>query len=731
MLTLFTATIFIGAGMLFLVQPMIAKMLLPVLGGSPAVWNTCMVFFQAGLLAGYAWSHLSVRWLGVRRQAIVHAGLMALALTALPIALPATDPPAESSPIPWLLGALAWSVGLPFVMVSTGGPILQRWFASIGHRRSNDPYFLYAASNAGSLLALLAYPFLIEPALTLSQQRSLWGWGYAAFVVLVALCAGVVLRATRSRPMPPAAAHDAHIPDEGWTWPRRLLVIVLALVPSSLMLGATQYITTDVAAMPLLWTIPLALYLLTFIVAFASRRLVPARVLSWAVPIVVTALAVALLATGERLPVWAKMTLHLTALTVIGLMCHTRLADLRPRAERLTEFYLLVSVGGVLGGAFNALAAPVLFNQIIEYPIAIALACLLRVDGRTLRPQWASRAIGLVGPVAMLAVAALADRARAWPGHEDMGRIIAIAAPALALYLLLSWNRLGFALGFAAIAGFVMLDGGRATTLRERTFFGVHKINRYPEVIELVHSTTLHGLQFTAADRRGEPLGYYHRLGPLGDVFSMLEGSPLLRRVGMVGLGTGASAAYGQPGQTFVFHEIDPAIVRIVRSGEAFTYVNDAIARGVDVRIVLGDGRRTLQKVPDGHYGLIVLDAFSSDAIPIHLMTREATSLYLRKLKPGGLVAFHVSNQYMELAPVVARIAQDLGAAAVRKWDGAESSERWTTGRLTSEWVVVAHSMDDVAPLVRTRGWTPLFPDDTAPLWTDEFSSIRGVMTWW
>lgn len=736
MLILFAVTIFVGASLLFVVQPMVARLLLPVLGGSPAVWNTCMLFFQAALLAGYAWAHFSVRFLGVRRQSWVHAGLVALGVIALPIALPSTQPPADGSPIAWLLTALALSVGIPFVLVATGGPILQRWFAATGHRAAADPYFLYAASNAGSLLALVAYPLVIEPNLTLAEQRGWWRLGYVAFAALVAMCAVAAARSWAS---------DLHVASDrvtdrarsGTRW--RLWIILLGFVPSSLMLGVTQYLTTDIASMPLLWVMPLAIYLLTFIFAFSRRRIISVRGLSLLAAICVTGLTIGFLAHGQRLPILAMIGVHGFSLLVIGLLCHTRAADLRPSADRLTEFYLLLSVGGVLGGAFNALAAPMLFNSILEYPLALALACLCRVVP-PMRSTWLDRLKIAGGPQILAAVALVLGPILAaglvWylipksygfkEGSPWFG--IALAAGPAAMYLISSRSRVGFALAFlgCVLIGNLIYSRSSDSVYRERTFFGVHKITQNETVTELVHSTTIHGMQFRSEQGRRTPLSYYHPDGPLGDVMAALNETPLFDRIGLVGMGSGAIAGYGRPGQEIVFHEIDPAVPGLSTKGW-FTYVNDSRAA---VRVILGDGRRTIERVPEASYGLIVLDAFSSDAIPVHLITADATRSYLRALKPGGVLAFHVSNQYMELAPVVARIASELNLAAIRRHDSVEARDRYRTGRLSSEWVLLARSAEDLAAIARRNDWQPLTASPSTPLWTDEFSNVWSVISW-
>jgi hypothetical protein len=400
-LALFGAAIFLGAFLIFVLQPVAAKMVLPSLGGSPAVWNTCMVFFQGALLAGYAYAHWATRLLPARRLAVVHAALVLAPVLTLPVALRAGAPPVSGSPVAWLLAALALSVGLPFTVASTGAPLLQRWFASTGHPAARDPYFLYAASNAGSLLALLAYPGVLEPLTTLAQQRWLWSGGYVLMALLTVGCALAAFRhgpggapgtagPQRDAGAPAKGASDARPGVEGPApaaapgWRERAAWVALAFVPSTLMLGVTQFLSTDVAAVPLLWVVPLALYLLTFILAFARRPLAPVRPLSRILAILAVGLAVSLI-VGAKRPAWTVTLLHLATFFTGALLCHGRLAACRPHPSRLTEFYLLIAVGGVLGGMFNALAGPALFDSVAEYPIALGLVCLARLP-RTRRP---------------------------------------------------------------------------------------------------------------------------------------------------------------------------------------------------------------------------------------------------------------------------------------------------------------------------------------------------------
>jgi hypothetical protein len=750
-LAAFTVAIFVGAALLFFVQPMVAKMLLPLLGGSPAVWNTCMVFFQAALLAGYAYAHWSVRFLGPRRQSMLHVAIVLAPLLVLPVALRGGLPPAEGSPVGWLLLALAATIGLPFVVAATGGPLLQRWFAATGHRSASDPYFLYAASNAGSLLALLAYPILIEPRTTLGQQQWLWSGGYVLFAMLTIVCGMLVLRSARggaaamAAPVPAPAAAGPETPARpaapgvakpaaNSPWRQRAWWVAMAFIPSSLMLGVTQYMSTDIAAVPLLWIVPLSIYLLTFIIAFSKKPIISVRLLSRILPVLVVSLVIAFL-TAATAPIVLLIPLHLTTFFVAALLCHLRLAESRPPAARLTEFYLLIAIGGVLGGIFNALVAPVVFTAVAEYPIAIALACLARTPTTSWerKPRWMGPALDYGAPVLIGIVAFFGARL----GHRieqglkeiafsdlDLQLVLGVGIPAFACYLLAT-RRIALATGVGALFTVALLKAASAggVIYNERTFYGVHRIRYKQGFVELVHSNTSHGVQ----DRENPqiPLAYYSPASPIGAVFEHFHSTDLFRRVGVVGLGAGAIAAYGQPGQHFSFHEIDPAIERIARTH--FTYLQDSRATS-DIK--LGDGRQTLARdVRDGEYGLLVLDAFSSDAIPVHLVTREAVQLYVQKLRPGGLLAFHISNRYLNLLPVLERLAEELDLSLIHQNHPIDEVTSSQTGTFGSHWVLLARDRYDFGPLLRDASWLGPTPGKRGPLWTDDYSNILSIFS--
>ncbi|HVU35702.1 MAG TPA: fused MFS/spermidine synthase [Opitutaceae bacterium] len=732
MVALYTLTIAAGAALLFILEPMFARQILPLLGGSPAVWNTAMVFFQAALLAAYAYAHASTARWGVRRQSAAHLIVIALAFLVLPIAVPAGwTPPTHATPVWWVLGLLTVAVGLPFFAIATTSPLLQRWFSATLHPRSGDPYFLYAASNAGSLLGLLSYPLWIEPHFRLSQQARLWSWGYALVGGLIAACAVTVWRSPAAPVVGSDAPADAPRPGAR----RRILWLALAFVPSSLMLGVTTYLSSEVAVVPLLWIVPLALYLLTFVAAFARRRLIPAAALARAFPLlaVIWVLVVDMFVTH---PIGGLMALHLAVFVVIALLCHGRLAEDRPSAANLTEFYLWVSVGGMLGGIFNALLAPLVFSSVAEYPIALTLACWLALrppattaSGSKPGPAW--RAGDILWPVLLGAVTWVALVLLRHSRFGDDARPTALVFGAAAILCYLASKRPA---RFAAAVGALLLvghfspgDEGRVLSAK-RSFFGVHRVMLDPtgRYHVLLNGVTIHGRQAVVGPHRDTPLSYYHPSGPAGDVLAAY-GRTSPENVAVVGLGAGSLASYARPGQQWTYFEIDPVVEQLARDRRYFTFLADSAA---PMHVVLGDARQSLTRVPDGAYDLLILDAYSSDAIPVHLVTREALALYLRKLAPHGRLLFHISNVHLDLEPVFANLAHDAHLACLTRDDTRLSAPEIALGKSPSQWLVMARTAADLERLASTPGWRPARVDSTQRVWSDDYSSILTVMRW-
>lgn len=746
MLLIYTIAIFLAAALLFCVQPMLARMLLPRLGGSPAVWTSAMLFFQAGLLLGYLGAHVLSMLAGrAPRLAIaVHVLVAAAAVLALPLALPRGA--AQGPSALWVMMALAMAVGAPYLVLSSVSPILQRWISTTDHKLATDPYPLYAASNAGSLLGLLAYPFIAEPLLSLDQQRSWWSIGYIALVVMLGLGSIFVIRRTRA----PRAA-SAHTPVEPVTWPRRLAWVGLAMVPSSLLLGVTQHLTTDVAAAPLLWVVPLSLYLLTFIIAFGVTKTDLGWWVSRLAPIAVVGVVVAML-LHARQPLVAVAGAHIVAFALAAMLCHHRLASQRPDAGRLTEFYLLVALGGVLGGAFNALLAPVIFDRVLEYPIAIALAMLALPGLPKLKSKDAKSLDTLAGHfvlggtvvalfVATLVLLGAFGRQPLASSASMLDRAFAVGLPAVALYVVYS-RPVAFSLSVGGVLLVATFWKGPAEVIHiERTFFGVHTVEEVSTLRrdggittfhQLRHGSTAHGIQRLGSGYEQEPLAYYHRQSPIAAIFALIDGQAApephhpLDRVALVGLGTGALASYGRPGMTIHAYEIDPAVVRIARNPLYFTFLSQS--RASQIEYFVGDGRLLLEAHAGEPYDLIVLDAFSSDAIPVHLLTLEAFGVYLDKLAGGGVLAVHISNVYLNLEPVVARAAEHHGLHATMLVDQRSPEDSTETGRYASTWVMLSRSPDDLAPLRQRPLWRPPVAREGFRAWTDDRSNILSVL---
>lgn len=749
MLRLVACTLGFSALLLFVVQPALGRALLPLLGGAPAVWTTVMLFFQAALLLGYAYAHASARWLPWRAQLVAHLLLVGAGLAGLPFSAAGASPPAADGvgPALWLAGWLTAAVGLPVVALSASAPLLQGWVARAGVR---DPYPLYAASNLGSLTALVGYPLLVEPLLGVAAQARVWASGYGLLLGAVAVCAVLVHR-SRSRAVArdpaPGAGGEVPVGAQGDDRPvdaRRVARwLALSAVPVALLLGVTTHMTTDLSAVPLLWVTPLAVYLVTFIVTFERRdrggRLL--TVASRGLAVLASPLLL-VLATDTTPPLWTALLLDLSALLAVGLVCHGALAADRPAVRHLTAFYLCIAAGGVLGGALCALVAPVVFDRVLEYPLALAAACALRPASSGALAAAADAAPGarrrdlLVAAAWALSVALVAlgidalVRAAA-PGVEGRLRLVAAFAPAAVLAHAASGRPGRHALALLALLGCgLLVDGQHGRALHsERSFFGVLRVTLAPDGLHrwLVHGGTIHGAQAIDPARAGEPLVYYHRLGPCADVVAAWRAGPAPRAAGVVGLGVGSLAAYAQAGEAWTFFELDPAVERLARDPRFFTFLRDCRAAW---RVEAGDARLRLLDVAPGSLGLLFLDAFSGDAIPAHLLTREAMALEARALAPGGLMAVHVSNRYLDLVPVVARTAASAGLLGrVRLDDMGEHPEAATAqGRTTSRWVVLARREADLGPLLEDRRWRPLVADD-APPWTDDHAHVLGALS--
>lgn len=711
MIPLSAAALGSSAALLFWLEPLAGKLLTPLLGGSPQVWVTCLLFFQVVLLAGYAYADVLGRRLSWRRQLLVHGVVLTASALVLPLQVPAwvrADAGAEA-PVPWLLGALLLMLGPPFFALATHGPLIQRWFAGSGHARAHDPFFLSVASNLGSLLGLLAFPLLLEPTLPMATQTRVWSWGYGLCGVL-ALVLGWRARGGPDRARPVDAVPAALEPRQVGTW------LGLAALSSSQLMAQTVLLQRDLAAVPLIWVLPLAVYLLTFAIAFTRWQGLALHLARRSWPAVALGQAYLLLVRATE-PSWLVAAVALLSLAVGNLLCHARLAELRPAAGNLTRFYLLLSTGSALGGVLVAVAAPLLFNGLVEVPALVVLVCLALPadDGRGWRP-WLASAVALLAAAAVAITLATTDLAPAL-------RRALLGLPLILCYLA-SRRRAALALALAGclLAGFAVGSQGEREIERTRSFFGVHRVVETDQERRLYHGSTLHNAQHLDAARRSTPGTYYHPLGPAGQALGLLGALPTVQRVGLLGMGAGALAVYGRPGQSWVFFEIDEQVVRLAR--ERFDFLQSSPAAPVEV--VLGDGRLQLARQAPASFDLLVLDAYASGAVPLHLLTVEAFAVYLRALSDGGVLLLHLSSRHLDLTAVVARLASQLGLVGLVCVDlGAEHGPDL---RSPSEWAVLARHDENLDPLRQDARWIALPTTTRAPLFTDDFSSLLPVL---
>jgi hypothetical protein len=728
LLAVFTAAIFVSAALLFAVQPMFTKIVLPRLGGSPSVWSVAMVFFQAVLLAGYAYAHFLMRHAPGRVAVIVHVLVLAAATLMLPLAIATTwgRPPADGEAL-WLLGLFTVSIGLPFFALSANAPLLQAWFARTGHPAAKDPYFLYAASNIGSFLALLSYPFLIEPFARLPDQTGYWSLVFYFLIVLIGAC-GVLLWRSPGRLPRETDAVSGRVLAPSWqdaaTW------VALAAIPSGLLVAVTAYVSTDVAAIPLLWVIPLALYLATFVIVFARKPLIRHEHAVMIAPAPVIALIVIQIFDALDY-ILLTVTINAAAFFFLALVCHGELAKRRPLARYLTSFYLWMSAGGMIGGISAGLIAPHVFSWIAEYPILIALALLCRPGLR-----FATDRNAIVFWI-VFAVAALGSMVpRLVFGWEPEVRYYTwFLCILLALGVLVWRDPLKFAVLIALCFVTIRIyEVYGVSQFSLRSFFGVHRIyeTNSGQFRVLKHGTTVHGAQQLTDDDgkliTGRPpdIMYYYESSAMAQAVRAareVKRGPI--KMAVIGLGAGALACHTRPRETVTYYEIDPSVIRIATDNEWFTYLSKCAP---NAQLVLGDARLTLADAPDGQYDIILVDAFSSDAIPIHLLTREAMAVYLKRLSPRGLVVMHVSNRHLELASVVGGIARANGMVAmVNRGDSdqeADSSDYKFVGTVTA----AARVNADFGTLPRNKDWQALNPDPRQWVWTDDYSNVIGSM---
>ena len=730
-LVVYTSAIFVSALLLFSVQPLFTKMVLPRLGGSPAVWSVAMVFFQSLLLGGYAYAHYLMQLKGRMLPVAIHLVLLVIALLTLPLSIAGGwgEPPTSGYEF-WLLGLFAVSIGLPFFALAANNPLLQAWFVRSGHPNGPDPYFLYASSNIGSFLALLSYPVLLEPMFTLRTQNLIWTVFYGLLIVLIAACGVLLLRS----PVMAAAdrrAEDADAPAPPWILRARW--IFLAAVPSGLLIAVTAHISTDVAAAPLLWVLPLSLYLLTWVLVFQSRPLLPHKWVLMLQPLAIAGVIV-LLAFGGEQNLLLTLGGHQLCFFVIAMACHGELARTRPAAKYLTGFYVALSFGGMVGGLFAGLIAPYTFSWVAEYPVLVALAVLCRPPADQKWPRWSRWYWPLLAIAAVLLIAPAYGNGKLFNWLEEQ-RVYVISAVAV-VAMILAVLRL---VGRTELAAIVVLalaliriypaDEGRVETVR--SFFGVHKIlvTSNGQYHVLMHGTTIHGAEKyqnddgTPVTGRPEPITYYHKDGGIGQAIAAMrerKGAPL--RVAVIGLGSGTLACASEPGETWKYFEIDQTMVDTAKDPKYFSYISKCEP---DMKPVIGDARLTFAKEPAGTYDLIIVDAYSSDAIPIHLATEEAMEIYKDRLAPQGAVAMHVSNRHLELSSVVVGIAD---ANDLKSWVYNEDANRDSEYIFSTTVVVSAREEADIGRLASSDLWALTEAEDDQRVWTDDYSNVLGAV---
>jgi spermidine synthase len=727
---LYTAAIFVSALLLFSVQPLFTKMILPRLGGSPAVWSVAMVFFQSLLLAGYAYAHYLMTIRSRAIPVIIHLFLLLAALLTLPLSIGAAwSSPPESGYAIWLLGLFGASIGLPFFALAANNPLLQAWFVRTGHPDGRDPYFLYSSSNIGSFLALLCYPLLLEPVFSLKLQNLMWTGGYALLIALIAGCGLLLWRA----PASVASVDTDRVGSPAPSWMLRGRWVFLSAVPSGLLIAVTAHISTDVAAAPLLWVLPLSLYLLTWVLVFQNRPMLPHRWMLQLQPLAIAGIVYLLLPGGDR-NLFVVLIGHLLCFFVIAMACHGELARSRPASQHLTGFYVALSFGGMVGGLFAGLVAPFTFSSIAEYPLLLGLAALCRpssdaADRRS--TSWYWPVLGILAAVMIVAplIGAVPPRL-----SNGLGVMLVTGLSLFALYAVIRLRVDRWKFG-AAVALALLLtrlyagDQGQIDTVR--SFFGVHKVlatedGRYHL---LVHGSTVHGAQKllnedgSPVTGRPEPIAYYHKDGGIGQAIAAVrarKGGPI--RAAVIGLGSAALACATEPGEDWRFFEIDQAIVDIARDPNQFSFIQKCQP---DMQPVMGDARLTFAKEPDGVYDVIVLDAYSSDAIPIHLATQEAMKIYKDKLAPHGAIVVHVTNRHLELGSVIVGIAK---ANDLKSWTLISDPKRLDEFIFPSRVVVSARDDADVGVISAGNGWNAAKPDDGQRVWTDDYSNVIGAL---
>lgn len=727
---IFSITLLLSATLLFSVQPMFSKMILPMLGGTPQVWNTAMLFFQACLLGGYGYAHVTSRFLSIRTQASLHLLLLIISSIVLPFAIPTGwEPRLENDPTLWQLSLMAFVVGAPFLVISGSAPMIQHWFAASDHKDASNPYFLYGASNLGSMAALFCYPTIIEPLYSLDEQSRIWMFGYFALIGFTLLCALLIWKNAANYKQKISAV-KAQI--EKITNKQRFYWIMLSAIPSSLMLGVTTYITTDIATVPLLWIVPFALYVGTFIIVFARKKIISENLVMGLSGISILLLIIQMMAFKETFTITplALVALHIFIFFTVTLSCHFDLAKSKPQTENLTEFYFFMSLGGVIGGFINAIIAPNFFIIPIEYALALSLGILMRYSST----QKAAETLVKIEPQFYLIAISLAIFA--YLGIFFIEEKYFTAKISLSLILcssMLFYFKDRWRYGVISALMLVISPLGMpipimsndSTIKRDRNFFGVHKIIENKHEITLVNGVTNHGTQPKDPKLKDLRISYYGPTSPLTDVFSYLDQFTEKQEIGGLGLGIGVITCYKHPDRHFEYFEIDKDIADIAENPQYFTYLSGC---GSDYNIIIGDGRLEIAKIADKKYDAVVVDVFSSDNIPVHIMTADAIKIYMNKLKDDGILVFHISNRYLDLEPVFTEIGKLLNIPMLAKLTyKTEKIANTEIDAYQSHFVVFTHN-NNALQYLKQKDWSDGIEREGVKAWTDRYSNIISVL---
>ena len=775
---LFSLTIFAGSFLLFMIQPMVGKILLPALGGVPAVWTTCMLFFQAALLAGYLYAEKGIALLGCARQSMLHLLLMICSWLLLPVNIALTGAEsAYATPVGWLIARLSASIGILFFLLAANAPLIQRYYAQSGQPDAEDPYFLYSASNAGSLIALLMFPLVFEPLMTAGQLRHLWSAGYLLLTILISLCAAHTWNshAPQSKRLAQAGNVSVFQEAEGQpennaahasststaassisgktSWRQAFIWAFYGFVPCSAMLAMTTHITTDISSAPLLWIVPLGAYLVSFILVFARtgywRRICWEQYLF---PATLLALLMYYYVLSER--AWLAVGMHLLFLLLACLYFHGRLALARPPVGQLNAFYVWISLGGVLAGIFCSIIAPLIFVTQAEYLLIMLLTALVTA---LIASREARAGFSILRQIAVSAIFALLLCMLIYYSRKGADALFSFDTGKILLFslcLIHLFYRRPLTTGIALLTVFAMLLlTGQPSDARilhqERSFFGILKVSRLatdgqtrdPDLKiagvadifhRLHHGYTLHGVERRVNVRYRMPLSYYSREGPIGALFKTALINRNCKDIGVVGLGCGTLAWYGRPWQSFTFFEIDPAVIRIAKNPELFSFLTDSQAK---VRLIAGDARVQLRNVQEKSFDLLILDAYSSGSVPMHLLTLQAFELYRSRIRNNGLIVFHISNRYLKLAPVIKRICDRLGLECLEAfYEPERDSIRYDwydyDQMAGSHWVAASPAREKLDMLKNTGIWVQMPAYDNYNLWTDDYANILQVYNW-